>query len=159
MKDTARDIMEQKFLTVQPDMTIFEAVQVLERASALTGRQVFGLMVTDYRQQLVGMLSMYDIFLLIRPKHIHIWGEMTDLDLAGMVTHACQKAGRVLVGDVMTTDLITIGPDTHILYIIDLMLKKHVRRIPVLEDGQLLGIVYLSRVFEHLLTIFQQTAV
>ncbi len=104
------------------------------------------------------MLSMYDIFLLIRPKHIHIWGEMTDLDLADMVTQACRQAGRTLVGDIMTTDLITISPDTHILYIIDIMLKKHVRRIPVLENGQLLGIVYLSRVFEHLLTVFQQTA-
>ncbi len=46
MKDTARDIMERKFLTLQPDMTIFEAVQVLQQASALTGRQVFGLMVS-----------------------------------------------------------------------------------------------------------------
>lgn len=158
MGNTARDIMERTFLTVQPDMTIGEAMTVFRRASEATGRRVFGLMVTDYREQLVGMLSMYDIFLLIRPKHIHIWGEMKDLDLTGIISHACQKAGRMLVGDIMTTDLITIPPDTHLLYIIDIMLKKHVRRIPVLEAGRILGIVYISRVFDHLLETFQAVA-
>lgn len=152
---TAQDIMERTFLTVRPDMTIREAVTVLHQASETAGRPVFGLMVTDYRDQLVGMLSLYDIFLLIRPKHIHIWGEMKDLDLTGMVSNACQKAGRMLVGDIMTTELITIPPDTHLLYIIDIMLKKHVRRIPVVEAGRILGIVYISRVFDRLLETFQ----
>lgn len=155
MGDTARDIMDRAFLTVKPDMTIREAVTIFRRASEATGRRVFGLMVTDYREQLVGMLSLYDIFLLIRPKHIHIWGEMKDLDLTGMIAHACQKSGRILVGDIMTTELITIPPDTHLLYIIDIMLKKHVRRIPVTEAGRILGIVYISRVFDRLLETFQ----
>ncbi len=31
------------------------------------------------------------------------------------------------------------------------MIKKHVRRLPVLEDGKIVGIVYISRVFDYLL--------
>ncbi len=151
MTDLAREVMETSFFTVRPDMTIAEAGQVFQDAAARTGRQVFGLMVLDYRDQLVGMLSMYDILLLIRPKHIHIWGEMADLDLTGIIDTACQRAGRLLVSDIMTTDLITITPETHLLQVIDIMIKKHVRRLPVLENGQLVGIVYLSRVFQHLL--------
>ena len=57
----------------------------------------------------------------------------------------------MLVSDVMTTDLITITPDMHLLRIIDIMIKKHVRRLPVLEDGKMVGMVYLSRVFQQLL--------
>ena len=57
----------------------------------------------------------------------------------------------MLVGDIMTTELITITPDTHLLLIIDIMIKKHVRRLPVLEGGKIVGIVYISRVFDHLL--------
>ena len=49
----------------------------------------------------------------------------------------------------MTTDLITITPDTHLLHILDIMIKKHVRRIPVIEDGEVIGMVYISRVFYH----------
>jgi len=89
--------------------------------------------------------------LLLRPKHIHIWGEMQDLEVGGILEAACQRAKSLRVGDIMTTEVITITPDTHLLLVIDIMIKKHVRRLPVLEDGKLLGIVYLSGVFNHLL--------
>jgi CBS domain-containing protein len=148
---TAKDVMESRFLTIHPEMTIREAVEVFRQATAATGQRVFGLMVTDAQGKLIGMLSMYDIFLLLRPKHIHIWGEMGDLDLAGIIDSACHKAGKMLVGDIMTTDLITITPDTHLLHVLDIMIKKHVRRIPVMEDGVVIGMVYISRVFYHLL--------
>jgi CBS domain-containing protein len=148
---TARDVMECRFLTIQPNMTIQEAVRVFQQATEATGQRVFGLMVTNDERKLVGMLSMYDIFLLLRPKHIHIWGEMKDLDLSGIIDTACRKAGQMLVGDIMTTDLITIAPDTHLLHVLDIMIKQHVRRIPVMENGEVIGMVYISRVFYHLL--------
>jgi CBS domain-containing protein len=46
--------------------------------------------------------------------------------------------------------VITITPETHLLLIIDIMIKKHVRRLPVLQDGKIVGVVYLSRVFSRL---------
>ena len=148
---TARDVMECNFLTLKPDVTVGQAVEVFRQATAATGQRVFGLMVTSDQGTLIGMLSMYDIFLLLRPKHIHIWGEMSDLDLSGIIDTACSRAGKMLVGDIMTTDLITITPDTNLLHVLDIMIKKHVRRIPVMEDGEVIGIVYISRVFYHLL--------
>ncbi len=151
MSEMARDVMDTRFHTLKPQMTVAEAVNVFQRASAESGRRVFGMLVVDDDGRLVGMLSVYDIFLLLRPKHTHIWGEMADLDLHGLLTAACGRAQPVLVGDIMTTDLITITPDTHLLLIIDIMIKKHVRRLPVLDEGQVAGIVYLSRVFDYLL--------
>jgi CBS domain-containing protein len=151
MGNTAKDVMERRFLTVNAEMTIREAVEVFRQATEATGQRVFGLMVTDDQGKLVGMLSMYDIFLLLRPKHIHIWGEMNDLDLSGIIDTACYKAGKMLVGDIMTTDLITITPDTNLLHVLDIMIKKHVRRIPVMEAGAVIGMVYISRVFYHFL--------
>lgn len=60
---------------------------------------------------------------------------MQDLDLAGLLDRTCRQAAALRVGDVMTTDLITIEPETHLLRVIDLMLKKHVRRLPVVEGA------------------------
>lgn len=151
MGDTARDVMDTRFFTLRPQMNIGEVVELFQKASEETGRRVFGMLVVDEADRLVGMLSVYDIFLLLRPKHTHIWGEMADLDLAGLLQAACDRARPVLVGDIMTTDLITITPDTHLLLIIDIMIKKHVRRLPVLEEGRVVGMVYLSRVFDYLL--------
>ena len=151
MGERARDVMDTRLRTLRPQMNVAEAVAMLQQASEESGRKVFGMLVVNDEKHLVGMLSVYDIFLLLRPKHTHIWGEMADLELNGLLKAACERAQPVLVGDIMTTDLITITPDTHLLLIIDIMIKKHVRRLPVLEGGRLVGIVYLSRVFDCLL--------
>jgi CBS domain-containing protein len=147
---TARDVMDTRFYTLRPEATVAEAVRGFEEAGRETGRAVFGMMVTDSAGNLVGLLSIYDILLLLRPKHIHIWGEMEDLEVSGILEAACGRAKTMLVGDIMTTQVITITPDTHLLLIIDIMIKKHVRRLPVLEEGKIVGIVYLSRVFSRL---------
>jgi CBS domain-containing protein len=151
MDITARDVMDTRFSTLSPLMTIAEAIKVFQSAGEEQKQIVFGMVVTETQGELLGMLSMHDIFLLMRPKHIHIWGEIKDMDVSGILDEACQRAKSILVGDIMTTDLTTIMPDTHLLQIIDIMIKKHVRRLPVLEDGKMVGMVYMSRVFQHLL--------
>jgi CBS domain-containing protein len=148
---TARQVMDTRYKTLRPEMPISEAVSTFQRTSREQGQMVFGMMVTDEVGRLLGLLSIYDILLLLRPKHIHIWGEMEDLEVSGILEGACQRAKGVLVGDIMTIEVITITPDTHLLLIIDIMIKKHVRRLPVVEDGKIVGIVYLSRVFNQLL--------
>jgi len=156
MTDSARDVMDTRPFTLTPGDTVATAVARFQEASRETGRRVFGMLVVDEEQHLVGMVSVYDIFLLLRPKHTHIWGEMTDLDLTGILEAACRRARPVLVGDIMTTELITITPETHVLLIIDIMIKKHVRRLPVLEEGRVVGMVYLSRVFDYLMAKLAQ---
>ncbi len=67
------------------------------------------------------------------------------------IEEACRRARSILVGDVMTTEVITITPDTHLLMIVDIMIKKHIRRLPVVEDGRVIGIVYTSTIFYELM--------
>lgn len=151
MSVTARDIMETRFFSLLPTMTVAEAVLHFENATMALGRRVFGMMVIDEDGELVGMISMYDILVLMRPKHIHIWGEMKDIDVTGFIRQNLQRAKQIQVGDLMTTDVITIGPETHLLTIVDIMLRKHVRRLPVLERGKVVGIVHISNVFFYLM--------
>ena len=151
MDITAREIMDTRYSTLSPQMTIGEAFRVFQTAAQEHQQTVFGMVVTDAAGQLVGMLSLYDLLLLIRPKHIHIWGEIKDVEISGILDAALSRARSMLVSDVMTTDLTTITPDMHLLRIIDIMIKKHVRRLPVLEEGKMVGMVYQSRVFQQLL--------
>ncbi len=151
MKVTASDVMDTVFHTLTPDLPVGEAVKTFKAAGAAEGRKIFGMMVVDGDGRLAGMISMYDILLFLRPKHIQIWGVMEDVDIEGLVDRACERAGTVRVGDIMSTDLITITPRTHLMAIVDIMINKHVRRLPVLEGGKILGIVYISDLFYHLL--------
>lgn len=156
MENTAGAVMNTRFVTLSPDNTIVDAVRMLQSASKQYGRRVFGMMVTDGNNRLVGMLSMYDIFLFLRPKHIEIWGEMDDIDLTGVIEDALSRAKTIRTGDIMTTNLITITPDTSLMMIVDIMIKKHVRRLPVVDGKDIVGIVFISDIFDYLLAKFTQ---
>ena len=151
MTATAKDIMSTKFQTLLPNTPITEAVKIFKKTSEKERQKVFGMMVTNEDGHLIGMISMYDILLFIRPKHIHIWGMMENIDTKGLLDDACERAKSILVGDIMTTDVITIKPDEHLMMILDIMIKKHIRRIPVLKEEKPVGIVYISNLFYHIL--------
>ncbi len=151
MGATARDIMDTKFCTVCVDTPVLRAVKVFKEASRKLERRVFGMVVVSEQNELVGMVSMYDILVLMRPKHIHIWGEMNDIDVTGFINEALNQARSILVGDLMSTEVITVTPDTHLLLVVDIMTRKHIRRIPVVENGKVIGVVHISDVFFHLM--------
>jgi CBS domain-containing protein len=150
----ARDIMQTRFHTLAPGDTIAEAVKQFQIAIEDEQKKVFGLMVTDEDDHLVGMLSMYDILLFIQPKHVHIWGEMEDIDPSQLYDEQLDKVKSILVGDIMTTEVVTITTDSHLMVIADIMIKKHIRRLPVVDGPEIVGIVYVSDVFHHLLEKF-----
>jgi CBS domain-containing protein len=150
----ARDIMDTRFHTLKPDETVAQAVKMFQTAGREEGKKIFGLIVVDDADRLVGMLSMYDILLFIHPKHMKIWGEMADLEPDRLFNDLLGKVKGIQVGDIMTTEVVTIGPETHILSISDLMINKHIRRLPVSENGRIIGMVYMSDVFYHMLTQF-----
>ena len=147
---TARELMTPEFHTVGQDVPITEAIQRFESAREEEQRRVFGMMVTDDAGKLVGIISMYDILLFIRPKHIHLWETMRDIDISGIMESVCAQAKSVRVGDIMSTDVISVTPDTHLMAVLNLMIRKHVRRLPVVNGETIEGIVYLSDVFRYI---------
>jgi CBS domain-containing protein len=147
---TAGDVMQARFHALSPQMTITEAIGHFKRASEEQGRRVFGMIVKDEHGRLAGMLSMYDVLLLVRPKHTHVWGTMTDIEVSGLFEVITERARSVRVEDLMTTDVITVNPDTHVLHVLDIMIKKHIRRLPVVNEGIIEGMVYLSDLFYFL---------
>ncbi len=147
---TARDVMTRNFHTLSPDSSVAEAGGAFMKAGEEEQRRIFGMMVTDAEGKLVGMMSMYDILLFIRPKHIQVWGMMDDIDISGLMEEACSRAKSVLVGDIMTTEVITVSPDTAVMVILDLMVKKHIRRVPVVNGEKIEGMVYISDLFHRL---------
>lgn len=147
----ASDIMTTCFMTLKPEETIAEAVRRFQAASRLQGKSVFGLMVTDDADRLVGMLSMYDILLFVQPRHANVWQEMADTDQARIFSDLLGRVKSIQVGDLMTTDVVTIAPQTHLMAIMDIMIKRHIRRLPVVSDKEVVGIVYISDLFYHML--------
>jgi CBS domain-containing protein len=151
MKLTAAGIMTTDFPTLLPETPLTDAIHLFRQSSRQHGRRLFGIIVTDKNRHLVGMLSMYDILLYMRPKHIQVWGAMEDLDVAGLIDAAGSRLKAIQVGDIMTSEVITVGPNVDLFMVLDIMIKKHVRRLPVVEHERLIGLVYISDLFNHLL--------
>lgn len=147
----ASDVMTTQFVTLRPENTIAEAVKRFQSASREQGKNVFGLMVTGDNEQLVGMLSMYDILLFVQPRHADIWQELADNEQAAAFGELLGRVKSIRVGDLMTTEVTTITPQTHLMTIVDIMIKRHIRRLPVVSEGEVVGIVYISDLFYHLL--------
>jgi CBS domain-containing protein len=151
MKTTAADIMTSQFTTLLPETPVSEAVRIFGEAFEQKGRRLFGMIVIDKDHRLAGMLSMYDILLYLRPKHIHVWGAMEDLEIAEVIDAAGNRIKSIQVGDIMTPDVVTIGPNANLMMVLNVMISKHVRRLPVVEDQRIIGIVYISDLFNHFL--------
>ena len=154
----ARDFMDTRFHTLHPQQSIAEAFTAFQKATAAEGKKVFGMMVTDDDDRLVGMLSMYDVLNYVQPKHVAIFGEMDDLDPTEAYRNRLDTIQSILVDDIMTTEVVTVRPDTHLMVIAEIMIKKHIRRLPVVEDQTVLGIVYVSDVFHGIMTMFPAEA-
>jgi acetoin utilization protein AcuB len=56
---------------------------------------------------------------------------------------------RVEVGDVMTRDVITVGPDTDLVDVARTMLARKIGGLPVVDEGRLVGIVTESDIFKR----------
>ena len=132
----AHQIMTHSVATVAPDATILEAANIMLQ------RHVSGLPVVDAAGKLVGVVSEGDF---IRRSEIGTqrkrgrWLKFL-LGTSAAATDYVRENGRK-VSEVMTSDPITIAEDTSLEEIVKTMETNHVKRLPVMKDGKLVGIV------------------
>lgn len=70
-------------------------------------------------------------------------GAVTDRDLV-VRGYAQKRPGSCPVSDVMSEALVTVTPDTDAEEAADIMAKHQIRRLPVVEDGRLCGVISLG---------------
>ncbi|MFB6173923.1 MAG: CBS domain-containing protein [Halobacteriales archaeon] len=73
-------------------------------------------------------------------------GILTDRDLAVRVVADGADPATTLVADAMADDLVTVESETGVYELVRLMAEESVRRVPVVEDDTLVGIVSVDDV-------------
>ncbi len=131
----ASDILTQEVVTVSPDTTIAEVVQLM-----LTFR-ISGLPVVK-DGAVVGIVSEGD--LLRRPetgteRRARHWLQLFDSSETDATDYV--RTHGLTAGEVMTTDVVSIAETTPIAEIATLLELRRIKRVPVVRDGKLVGIV------------------
>ncbi len=71
-------------------------------------------------------------------------GVVTDRDLVIRCLAAGRQPGQTQVGEIMTTRVVAVRPDTEVSAAARLMAREQIRRLPVVENGKLCGMVSLG---------------
>ena len=78
-------------------------------------------------------------------------GIFTERDYARKVILKGKASKETLIGEIMTSDLITVTPDTSIETCMRLMTGKLIRHLPVVDNGQLVGIISIGDVVKFII--------
>ena len=110
---TARAIMTEDVVTVGPDASIQDAIELLLL------QRVSGLPVTDTEGQLIGIVTEFALLAIAYD----------------------DKVRTESIADHMTTEVFTVEANDPINKVADVCIVHRVRRVPVLENGRLVGLI------------------
>lgn len=114
----------REIATITKDATLGEAAALLSR------HKIGALVVVDGDSAVAGVLSERDI-------------------VGCLAQHGDSELGARSVADAMTAPAITVEPTTPVLTALALMTKRRIRHLPVLQGGQLAGIVSIGDLVKY----------
>jgi CBS domain-containing protein len=150
----AADLMTSVLVTVKPDATIEEAAKLMLQY------RISGLPVTNSDGAVLGILTESDLLRRAETgteKHHARWVSL--LIGPGRLAQEYVHAHGRKVGELMTERVFTITPQTPLSEVVALMETKHVKRLPVVEQERLVGIVSRADVMAALVGLLSERPV
>jgi CBS domain-containing protein len=99
------------------------------------------------------LMALDDIGSLIVTRSDVLEGLVTRKEIIGARLFSEEAYQDLVVGDIMTTPVVTIGPDADLGQVISVMNKTGKRRLPVIEGNDIIGMVSASDIIRVLATV------
>lgn len=142
----AIDIMTSKVISVSPDTGVHDIAQ------QLLAHRISAVPVVDAEGQVVGIVSEGDLMRRVSDANSSSHGGSWWLSLftGGKDAGEYVKAKGKKAHEVMTPDPLTIEEDMPLHAIARLLEKHHIKRVPVVREGRLVGIVSRANLLQGL---------
>jgi len=112
-----KEVMTKRIITIDSDKTVYEAAKKMARARVST---------------------------IIVVKEGSPIGIITDSDIIKKVVAKDCKPSTIKVKDIMSRPIIYVTPEADLEEVKDIMIKRKIRRLPVISNGKLVGIITAS---------------
>jgi CBS domain-containing protein len=119
----AKDVMTTKVVSISPEASVADAVQVL-----IDGH-ISGVPVIDGQGRLVGIISEFQLLEMVFDPRIK----------------------SAPVGDLMTRDPLTVAETTSLSDVASLFVLHRIRRLPVLRDDRVVGVIARRDLLKYML--------
>lgn len=145
---TAADVMTTDVISVASQ------TPVCEIAKLMITRRISGVPVIDREKRVIGIVSEGDLI-----RHAEVAGEqhrswwLSALTRADTLAHNYVKTHGRIAGDVMTAPAITVAPTASLAECAKILEQHGIKRVPVVEDGKLIGIVTRGCLLQALATV------
>ncbi len=141
----AKDIMTANVVTVPPEMTVADIAQVL------IDNRISGVPVVDGAGKLVGMVSEGDLLLQagLRGERRRSWWLRLFSSPEDDAKDFVKRHGGT-AADIMTTEIVSVTEGSPTTTIARLLEDNRIKRVPVLRDGKLVGIVSRGNLLQAL---------
>ncbi len=138
----AKDVMQRNVVTIHRKSNLADAARLM------LVHRINGLPVVDDSGQVVGMVGIRDVLRAPTPSQ----SEMPILKWARLEDKAAELA-RTTVERVMARRVVTVEEDTPAIEVAGIMANRGLHPVPVLRDGQLVGIIGRADIVEALLAL------
>lgn len=139
----AAEIMTANVITIRPEASIAEAAELL------LSHRISGAPVVDADGQLVGIVSEGDLLRRVEAgteRRRSWWLEI--FTRSDTLAAEYVKAHGRKVADIMTRWIVTVAEDTPLAKVADLLEGHRIKRVPVVRDGKVVGIVSRANVLQ-----------
>jgi len=134
----AADVMTRSVITIDPDCSVAEA------AKRMIDTRISGMPVVDAQGNMVGLISESDLLhrteMGTERRQRRSWWLALIAGPTNVADDYVKSHGHK-VSDVMTESVVTVGPDISLDEIVRTLERRHIKRLPVLDNGKLVGIV------------------
>jgi len=121
----AKDIMTDVVKTLSPETSIFDAIDILVE------NKISGAPVVDDDMNVLGVVSEKDL--------------LVSLDFLGE-----EKAAQTPVKEFMSKDVVSFEPEVSAKHIMQELVRKNIKRVPIVSEKKLIGIVSRRDVLRYI---------
>lgn len=136
-----RDVMTREVVSVGPDTPVNEVARLM------AARGISGVPIVE-AGSVIGIVSELDLIVrntrLEPPAFFALLDGRIPLETPGHYRKRLQHMLGTQARDVMTRDVVTVEPDAELEALAELMVRRRVNPVPVVEAGRLVGIVSRS---------------